>query len=135
MGKMTIDEAIYCMRSYLPDEEERCYACPCYASRHEDGSVYVCASSEAHMKAIDALTELKRQGGTIWRDNSNMTDVCVSEPTKYDGDTENYVWGMCQCCLVGEGIKMPKMRNKAEYRFKCKRCGTEGLVSICLENS
>ena len=68
---MTIDEAIYCMKSYLPDyNEEHCLKCKYYGSKKK-GDVFVCNSSEAHLMAIKALEKLKTDSidfGTIVRD-------------------------------------------------------------------
>ena len=56
---MTIEEAIYCMESYLPDNEiEHCLNCPYYGCKHIKDNVYVCNSSEAHRMAIRALRQL-----------------------------------------------------------------------------
>lgn len=56
---MSIDEAIYCMRSYLPENKiEQCLGCPYYGSVKK-GQVSYCKSSEAHKLAIKALEILK----------------------------------------------------------------------------
>ena len=48
---MTIKEAIFCMKSYLPEGSyERCPECRYYGK---------CKSSEAHKMAIEALEELQ----------------------------------------------------------------------------
>lgn len=52
---MTIEEAIYCMNSYLPDNKDSCYSCPYYGSKKVDDQLYVCNSAEAHRMAIKAL--------------------------------------------------------------------------------
>lgn len=55
---MTIDEAIYCMKSYLPGNEiEDCLNCPYYG----DDLISHCRSSDAHKLAIMALEEKKRK--------------------------------------------------------------------------
>ena len=59
---MTIEEAIHCMKSYLPDQGEyyRCFRCPYYGSKqidHRDNS-YTCQSSLAHTMAIEALEKM-----------------------------------------------------------------------------
>lgn len=57
---MTIDEAIFCMTSYLPDSDDyMCRECPYYGSVPYKG-VFVCRSSEAHKLAIKALKEVKK---------------------------------------------------------------------------
>lgn len=59
---MTVDEAIYCMKSYLPDNEvEHCINCPYYGAVRTDGNSYTCRSSEAHKLAIEALTKMKEE--------------------------------------------------------------------------
>ena len=57
---MTVDEAIYCMKSYLPDNDlENCLTCPYYGSVRIEDNVSVCRSSEAHELAIKALIKMK----------------------------------------------------------------------------
>lgn len=57
---MTIDDAIYCMKSYLPDIDiEHCLDCPYYGTVHYDDQTAVCRSSEAHRLAIAALEKMK----------------------------------------------------------------------------
>ncbi len=51
---MTIDEAIYCMKSYLPDSRISCQDCKYYGSK-DDGEAMICQSSAAHEMAIEAL--------------------------------------------------------------------------------
>jgi len=56
---MTIREAIYCMKSYLPDNEvEDCLKCPYYASICIEDGFYTCRSDEAHRMAIQALEKM-----------------------------------------------------------------------------
>lgn len=61
--EMTVDEAIYCMKSYLPDHtEEKCTQCRFYGIKEQnfgDQCFYVCQSAEAHRMAIEALKKLK----------------------------------------------------------------------------
>ena len=57
---MTINEAIYCMKSYLPDNEiEYCLNCPYYGTVHIDDQTAYCRSSDAHRLAIEALEKMK----------------------------------------------------------------------------
>lgn len=59
---MTIQEAIYCLSSYIPSSPERCEGCA-YFKR------YRCASNVAHGMAIEALKkELARSMPVIERD-------------------------------------------------------------------
>ena len=49
---MSIDEAIYCMKSYLPsDEYTHCTECKYYGCK-DNGT---CVSNEAHQMAIDTM--------------------------------------------------------------------------------
>ena len=49
---MTIDEAIYCMESYLPsDNYTHCTECKYYGCKDNK----TCASSEAHQTAIETM--------------------------------------------------------------------------------
>ena len=59
---MSIDEAIYCMKSYLPDNEiEQCAKCPYYGSVKKDSQTSFCRSAEAHRMAVIALERIKRE--------------------------------------------------------------------------
>ena len=62
MNEMTIDEAIYCMKSYLPeaDSAEHCTKCPYYGVERWKG-IKICRSSTAHKMAIEALTKYRSQ--------------------------------------------------------------------------
>ena len=52
---MTIEEVMYCMKSYLPEDTHETYIkCKYYGS---------CKSNEAHHMAINALEIIKKQGG------------------------------------------------------------------------
>lgn len=52
---MTIEEAIYCLKSYMPDaEDDMCKNCKYYGSV-KDGSAYICKSNAAREMAIEAL--------------------------------------------------------------------------------
>ena len=56
---MTNDDAIYCMKSYLPNIDiEHCLDCPYYGTVHDDQTA-ACRSSEAHRLAIEALEKMK----------------------------------------------------------------------------
>lgn len=60
--QMTIEEAIYCMKSYLPGNEvEDCVSCPYYGSVNDGDNCYVCRSSEAHLLAIEALKKMREE--------------------------------------------------------------------------
>ena len=54
---MTIQEAIYCMQSYLPETEapDHCLDCPYYGLKGD-----TCKSSEAHRIAIKALQSIAK---------------------------------------------------------------------------
>lgn len=52
---MTIEEAIYCLKSYMPDaEDDMCKNCRYYGSI-KDGSIHTCKSNTAREMAIEAL--------------------------------------------------------------------------------
>lgn len=57
---MTIEEAVYCMKSYVDnDKYEHCISCPYYSAniieQDELCTVYECNSDVAHMMAIASL--------------------------------------------------------------------------------
>ena len=54
---MTIDEAIYCLKSYQPDHDrvDMCLDCKYYGSVQVDSRTFTCKSSEARAIAIKAL--------------------------------------------------------------------------------
>lgn len=55
---MTLEEAMYCMASYLPDADvEHCVNCPYRKAVQIDEQTFTCKSSEAHRMAIEALKE------------------------------------------------------------------------------
>ena len=59
---MTFDEAIFCMKQYLPDSDSlECMKCPYYHSVPIEGieNGFTCKADEAHKKAIEALYTLK----------------------------------------------------------------------------
>ena len=58
---MTIEEAIYCMESYLPENELFCINCPYYGNKQIDNQISTCCSSEAHKLAIKALKKMLKE--------------------------------------------------------------------------
>ena len=59
---MTVDEAIYCMESYLPNIElGHCLGCPYYGSVYLGDNSRICKSSEAHKLAIVALKKMEEE--------------------------------------------------------------------------
>lgn len=58
---MTIEEAIYCMESYLSENELSCINCPYYGSKQIDNQTFTCCSSEAHELAIKALKKMLKK--------------------------------------------------------------------------
>ena len=54
---MTREEAIYCMKAYLPDTNSytECKKCKYYKSKMDARGCYLCQSSEAHKMAIRSL--------------------------------------------------------------------------------
>ena len=54
---ITIDEAIYCMKSYLPsDDYTHCTECKYYGCNDNN----TCKSNEAHQKAIDTMRKYQK---------------------------------------------------------------------------
>ena len=54
---MSIDEAIYCMKSYMPNEEyTHCTECKYYGARNNN----TCASSEAHQVAVETMRKYQK---------------------------------------------------------------------------
>ena len=54
---MSIDEAIYCMKSYLPsDDYTHCTECKYYGCKDNK----TCKSSEAHQTAIDIMHKYQK---------------------------------------------------------------------------
>lgn len=52
---MTIEEVIYCLKSYMPDARiDMCNKCRYYGSI-KDGSAYICESNTARKIAIEVL--------------------------------------------------------------------------------
>lgn len=58
---MTIEEAIYCMKSYLFENELSCVNCRYYSSKQTDNQTFTCCSSEAHKLAIKALEKMLKE--------------------------------------------------------------------------
>ena len=85
---MTLEEAIYCMKSYLPDNRvESCIRCKYYES---------CHSNEAHEMAIEALkaqklSETRKALDTISRQaaiNAIENTECELLPEEWDELTD-----------------------------------------------
>lgn len=59
-------------------------------------------------------------------------NVIISEPEEIKDD--NYIYAVCECPVLSNyGIKIAKRQrttDSKEYRFKCKKCGLEGVVII-----
>lgn len=52
---MTVEEALYCLKSYMPDaKDDMCKNCKYYGSTI-DGTAYICGSNTARKIAIRAL--------------------------------------------------------------------------------
>lgn len=60
-AEMSIDDAVYCMKSYLPDEDVLCYGCKYYGSKQLKDNVFTCRSDEAHKLAIKALERMRKE--------------------------------------------------------------------------
>ena len=63
---ITIDETIYCMKSYLPDSDVLCYGCEYYASKQLKDNVFTCRSDEAHKLAIKALERMRKEDNSSY---------------------------------------------------------------------
>lgn len=96
---MTIEETIYCMKSYLPDDNEHCTNCKYYKSKMTARGCYLCQSNEAHKIAIKLLEtwkqikeEINQLPSGVLRDSVyvskvdliNLIDKCLSEVTHDD---------------------------------------------------
>ena len=64
-----------------------------------------------------------------------MTDIFIGEPvdtcctSNIGCDLDNYVYAICRCALpCNYALKIPKIKGKHVYKFKCTKCGTEGIV-------
>lgn len=53
----------------------------------------------------------------------------ICKPESYFENT-NYVWGVCHCAILGEGLKIPKIKGKSIYKAKCLKCGCEITIHI-----
>lgn len=57
---MTIEEAIYCLKTYDPESDySACFKCPYYGSTEVDDNTYICQSNTARKMAIEALKKEK----------------------------------------------------------------------------
>lgn len=73
---MTVQEAIYCMKTYLPDSEASCTDCQYYGAVDDGDNVFTCKSSEAHELAIKALEQMKSLANTK---NTNAVHAFMGE--------------------------------------------------------
>lgn len=65
-AEMSIDEAVYCMKSYLPDEDVLRYECKYYGSKQLKDNVFTCRSDEAHKLAIKALERMRKEDNSSY---------------------------------------------------------------------
>ena len=99
---MTIDEAIFCMKSYLPNSRVLCQDCKYYGSEYDDGA-WFCHSSDAHKLAIKALTAQLKKGKWVEDVAYYTEDGCPCIITRCDQCGEpNPVSKFCPNC----GAKM-----------------------------
>lgn len=57
---MTIEEAIYCLKTYDPESDHSaCFKCPYYGSTKVSDNTYICKSNTARKMAIEALKKEK----------------------------------------------------------------------------
>lgn len=96
---MTIDEAIYCMKSYLPDNRISCQDCKYYGSKDEGDGVFTCQSFAAHELAIKALTAQLKMGRWVEDVAYYAEDGCPCIITRCDQCGEpNPVSKFCPNC-------------------------------------
>ena len=57
---MTIEEAIYCLKTYDPESDHSaCFRCPYYGNTKVSDNTYICQSNTARKMAIEALKKEK----------------------------------------------------------------------------
>lgn len=69
----------------------------------------------------------------IMSEPEKIKGVIISEPEEIKDD--DYVYADCKCpVLMNYGIKIVKRQKTAgqhkEYRYKCKKCGLEGVIIV-----
>lgn len=56
---MTIEEATYCMKSYIDDDSyEHCTNCPYYGKNQINDNIFMCESRKAHEMAAEILESI-----------------------------------------------------------------------------
>ena len=62
----------------------------------------------------------------------NDKESYETEPEKFDGNYEDYVWAVCKCPVdMTYGLKIPQnFSNDGRYPFRCKKCGLEGIMYV-----
>lgn len=94
--KMSKEEAIFCMKSYLPEGSyERCPKCKYYGN---------CKSSEAHKMAIEALEQ------ECYEDMTSKTGKWIAYL-----DEEGNDFFLCSECRIGEYHKSDRCSNCGSY--------------------
>ena len=92
---MTREEAIYCMKSYLPDDNyKHCIKCKYY---REDG----CESSKAHAMAIKALEEQKTGRWIETREQNDAEPAIIRQCSRCGGFLERGRVGTNYCPNCG----------------------------------
>ena len=88
--EMTIDEAIYCMKSYVPEYGgyELCDGCKYYASKKISKNGFVCSSGEARKIAIKALERLRNNEQQCNTNEMDINDVIHCMYSYLDEDTK-----------------------------------------------
>lgn len=107
---MTPEEAIYCLKSYMPDaEDDLCKNCQYYGSI-KDGSVYTCKSNTAREMAIEALKK-----GIPKKPRIKLDDYCEILYRMYCPNCNGY---------LGRGNKrIGYVVRRSENQKCCGECG------------
>jgi predicted RNA-binding Zn-ribbon protein involved in translation (DUF1610 family) len=43
---------------------------------------------------------------------------------------KNFIYAICECTLMGEGIELPRPEKTTYIKFKCPRCGKDlGIIA------
>lgn len=132
---MSIDEAIFCMKSYVPEYGgyELCDGCKYYASKEISKNVFVCSSGEARKIAIEALNNFKNTRDVDVEMNVDEALICMNSYLFKKGDSG------CRKCkyyylITGDGemsycksSEAHKMAIAAlEEMLKIRECGDDG---------
>lgn len=100
---MSIGEAIYCMKAYLPEHSwEDCINCKYYGSVEVDERTYICQAAEAHRMAIKALEKMKENNSDSESDLETPEDCLYFDTAPEHLRLEIDVPEDCARCVFGE---------------------------------